>query len=280
MKKYILICTFAVLLLLAIFLIFYFLIGNTKTKQNEDDLAQLLQEYGMRYVEKDDYANAKEYLLRALEKSNISEKKSFSWYGHTYLYLARNARYHNKWQEAEKYYEKAADSLEKSMAGIKNKAKLSQTEKDSFMALCIVYKWIQVCFIRNDTTLKVLQLYPKIQRLKKINKNSVHFANIFPILVGSYTELEKYDQASKLITEGLDMYKCLPKTIETQNSVASLWWSEAKILHLTGKSKKAFEIGSKAYAVLKKKYSNDPETIALITKMLENMRTGTPFDGK
>jgi tetratricopeptide (TPR) repeat protein len=251
-----------------------------KIKQDKNDNAQLLQKVGMNYVEENDYKRANKCLLQALEKNKDTKEKSFYWCGLTYLYLARNARYHNKWKEAEKYYEKAAEILEKSLIEQEYKTELAQSEKENFVALCIVYKWLQVCFIRNDNVYKVLPLYPKIQKLKQTNKNSIYFVDIYPILVGSYTELEKYKQASELITEGLKMYNSLPKTQKVKSSIASLWWSKAKILHLTGKSKQAFKIGSKAYAVLKKTYSDDPEAIALITKMLEDMRTETPFSSK
>ena len=46
---------------------------------------------------------------------------------------------------------------------------------------------------------------------------------------------------------------------------------------MTGNSKKAYQVGFKAYKILKKFYSDKPQTIFLFENMLKDMKTGTPF---
>jgi len=108
-------------------------------------IGQLLRNIGINYMELDEYKKAKGYMFKALAKFNIIEKERFSEEGITYLYLARNARYHSKWKEAEKYYEKSAELIENSLQSLKsygfNKIKLAKAEENAFVALCIAYKW-------------------------------------------------------------------------------------------------------------------------------------------
>jgi len=269
LKIYILICTSVVLFFLTMFLIFYSLTNNAKTNQDEDDLAQLLQNHGINYVEKDDYANAKYYLLRALEKNKISEEKSLSWRGLTYLYLARNARYHNKWKEAENYYEKAASSLEKSLASIKNKAKLSQTEKDTFMTLCIVYKWLQRCFCLNQTQSKALTIYEKVKLLKINYSSSTLVLDIYPGLISNFMDLKKYKDSIKLADGAIDLYSSMKLSPKEQDQVATLWWLKANIFHLTGKPEKAVQTGQKAYAEFAKNHTKNSRYLRKISSCLK-----------
>ena len=270
MKKYILICTSVVLVFLGIFLIFFPSFDNAKPKENDADLAQLLQEYGIRYVEKDDYANAKDYLLRALEKSKIAGKKSFFWYGQTYLFLARNARYHNKWKESETYYEEAAGFLEKSLANIQNKTKLTQTEKKSFMALCIVYKWLQRCFCLNQTQSKALTIYEKVKLLKINYPSSTLVPDIYPGLISNFMDLKKYKASIKLADEAIDLYSSMELSSKEQDQVATLWWLKANIFHLTGSPQKAVQTGQKAYAEFAKNHTKKSRYLRKISSCLKD----------
>ncbi|MFA6716408.1 MAG: tetratricopeptide repeat protein [Victivallaceae bacterium] len=242
-------------------------------------MGRLLLDIGMNYIEMDNYKKAKEHLLKAFENFEYVWKTHLYWCGVTCLHLANNARYHKKWQEAEKYYEQTAELLEKHLGFYQNddSGELHDQIESAFTTLCVVYQWLPTCFLNNNNLSKIQTLYHKVQTLKKINRNTSSFAAIYLPLAGSYIEIKEYKQAHSLIKEGLEIYNSLPETSQTRNSIAFLWWSKAKILHMTGHSKEAYQLGSKAYAALKGKYADKPETLALFTKMLEDMRTGTPF---
>jgi tetratricopeptide (TPR) repeat protein len=251
----------------------------SQTNMSIKFIGQLLLNIGTNYMELDEYKKAKGYMFKALIKFNIIEKERDLEEGITYLYLARNARYHNKWKEAEINYVKSAKLLEKYLALRENtelnKSSLKQTEGTAFMALCIVYKWLQKCFHKNKAQIKAIEIYLKIAKWEKQYKNSIYIADIYPSLIANYIDLKKYKQALLITKEGMLNLEPLPVSSQRQSLMATFCYLDAKIMFLSGDKEKAIKKCKNALTLFKK-INPRSNRVKLISKKLEEWKTKTP----
>lgn len=237
-------------------------------------LGQILLNLGLCNMNLNNYKKAEKYFLKSLEPfNNINENKLF-WEGTVYLYLARNARYHKKWQEAEKYYEKSVDLLEKCLASLRDKPN-KQTEESAFEGLCLAYKWLQTCFYYNKVLDKSLTVYCKFKSLTKDCKfdkmpehNLICVVDVYPPLVANYIDLKEYKQASQLIAEGKAIVEFLPSSSQCQQLLATFCYLEAKVLFFSGDKSKAIEKCKKVLAFFKKA-SPDSDITTIISQNLK-----------
>ena len=233
---------------------------------------------GINYMELDNYSEAKKYLMEALVIFRKLDKSGIAWQGSAYLFLAHNARYHNKWKEAETYYEKATVLFEKILFNKNVKNKFSKKSMDmAFIGICKAYKWLPQCYFHTRTLEKIDILYPKLVKLQKIETKSILLLDIFSSWAPFYIELDDYAKALVLVDKGLKTLKSLPPSNYNKKKKGFLLWSKAKALHLTGKSQTAYKNGLIAFSILKNYYSNNPQTLAMLENMLESMKKGMPF---
>ncbi|MCP3967474.1 MAG: tetratricopeptide repeat protein [Lentisphaerae bacterium] len=250
---------------------------SLKTKMPTSFIGQVRQTLGATYIKQDDYQNAKKYLLEAISTfQKIDEDISF-WLGTTYLLLARNARFHKKWPEAETYYWKASKLFEKHLTQSTDELPNDRKTQTAITGLSVTFKWLAVCLLYNENLTKIDSLYSKLPWFKKICHSPKLLADIYKPWIGIYINLGKYKRASNLIEKALRIYKKLPQNNQTKNSTAFLLWSKAKILHLTGKSKEAYKLGLQASKILNISNSNNPKNLSKIKSILKSMKDGTPF---
>ena len=242
-------------------------------KPSNFSMGRILLDFGINYSNMEKYENAKEHLLRALGKFQYNSKNYLYWRGITSFHIARNARYHNKWKEAENYYEKAVRLLEKYLASLKNnKHNLEQIEKNAFLGICLAYKWLQTCYHCNNVPNKSLQTYYKIKKIWKTN--SIDLIQIYPSLIANYIDLKKYKQALLIIQEGILYLKSLPVSLEKQSLIATFCYLDAKIMFLSGDKEKAIKKCKNALALFKKINSSSSK-VKLISKRLEEWKNET-----
>jgi tetratricopeptide (TPR) repeat protein len=212
---------------------------------------------GINYMELDNYSEAKKYLMDALAIFRKLDKSGIAWQGSAYLFLAHNARYHNKWKEAETYYEKATVLFEKILFNKNVKNKFSKKSMDmAFIGICKAYKWLQFCFYKNSHQQKAILIYAKIKKLD--DKSITNFiVDIYPGIISNYMDLKKYKQAHVLIEEALRLYESFELNKENLDNIATLWWLKANVYNLSGNTPRAIIAGKKACTILNKISKNN-----------------------
>jgi tetratricopeptide (TPR) repeat protein len=244
-----------------------------KAKKNNTFMGQVFLNTGTNYIDLKDYSNAKKSFSRALKCFQKIKEDALYWQGVTYLLLARNARWDSRWKEAEEKYERAVALLEEYLISDKQKANLD----GAYCCICMAFKWLPKCYLQNKKLERIDILYPKLGMLQKIKNRSIDLGNVYSSWAAFYVMLDKYDKAIYLSDCGLKIFRSLPQDEYIKKQTGNLLWSKAKALHLSGKSRKAFQVGTQAYNNLEKYYSNSPHIIKKLQNMLGDMKNGTPF---
>jgi tetratricopeptide (TPR) repeat protein len=229
---------------------------------------------GTNYVELDDYSEAKKYLMESLVIFRQMDKSGIAWQGSAYLFLAHNARYHNKWKEAETYYEKATVLFEKILFNKNEKNEFSRKSMDmAFIGTCKAYKWLQQCFYINKNQKKAIEVYRKVKALKKAKNSLSLIADIYPGIISNYMDLKKYEEALFILDEGLGLYGKMQKSSEDQDQFATLWWLKANIFHLSGQCERAVLAGEKAYAEFAKNHDDNSRFLTKISSCIKDWKS-------